>query len=50
MSIKSVFPLEMLEDDFQYFELLGSGKFGKVYKVMSKKTGQKHLVYCQQNR
>lgn len=40
MSIKSVFPLEMLEDDFQYFELLGSGKFGKVYKVRSKKTGE----------
>jgi len=43
-----LYPLEKLEDDFQHFEMVGSGKFGKVYRVVCKKTGQefaaKHIL------
>jgi len=39
MSSEIFYPLDRLDDDFQHFELVGSGKFGKVYRVMCKKTG-----------
>ena len=33
------FPLANMEEDFQHFEMVGSGKFGKVYRVVCKKSG-----------
>ena len=33
--------LSTLSDEFEYCEKLGSGKFGCVYKVIFKETGEK---------
>ena len=37
--------LELLKEEYEYYEKLGSGKFGSVYKVICRTTGEAAFCY-----
>ena len=40
--------LELLKEEYEYFEKVGSGKFGSVYRVICKTTGETSFCYSSQ--
>ena len=40
--------LELLKEEYEYYEKVGSGKFGSVYRVICKTTGETSFCYSSQ--